>query len=383
VDHQCISASPEVRISSFSTSTQSRKSVYFTERLRQKIWGTESPPGLKDPYRARSEQNEQVTVRRPVRTESRKQTLAPDLTNYEPATTWDNLEEVGYKVQDSGPPYQGFMGTEVMTDSDEITAAVHRAMVEVVALQLSGKPLSSVSNSFPDHDMTEDVQLVVHENTIDLVYPDDSPFEQVLRMVSGGSAEIPQEVAHTPSSSEDINVDGAPVDNSSSHRGGGHADKLFEDTAAVTSEMDAQDEPGAVETLSSERAYEELIATWDPAWLQISLEDLDFKFAFVKRVMQLTGIRISDAHLNSAKSVEGLLKNLVKPAPPAKLVDALAEKEDLMSLPNVSVYASRRTQKHEETSVGRWKVIERELEERGLPVPWSSERPPRPVRPRH
>lgn len=82
--------------------------------------------------------------------------------------------------------------------------------------------------------------------------------------------------------------------------------------------------------------------------------------------MQLTGIRISDAHLNSTRSIEGLLKHLVKPAPPAKLVDALVEKEDLMTLPNVSVYARKISQRNKEVSVGRWKVIEQELRERGL-----------------
>ena len=88
----------------------------------------------------------------------------------------------------------------------------------------------------------------------------------------------------------------------------------------------------------------------------------------MKRTMQLTGLRIPDAAIIPAKTVKGLLVHLVKPPKPCKLVEALEQKEELMNLPNVSIYAKRVTPIDKHKSVGRWKVIEKELTERGLPV---------------
>jgi hypothetical protein len=88
----------------------------------------------------------------------------------------------------------------------------------------------------------------------------------------------------------------------------------------------------------------------------------------VKRVMQLTGIRISDSALNSAHNVRLLLTHITKKPKPAKLFDALAEKEDLVTLPNVKIFHRRITPIDKEKMVGRWKIIEKELESRGLPA---------------
>jgi Ribosomal subunit 39S len=88
----------------------------------------------------------------------------------------------------------------------------------------------------------------------------------------------------------------------------------------------------------------------------------------MKRTMQLTGLRIPDAAIMPAKTVKALLAHLIKPPKPRKLVEALEQKEELMNLPNVSIYAKRITPIDKHKSVGRWKVIEKELMERGLPV---------------
>jgi hypothetical protein len=89
--------------------------------------------------------------------------------------------------------------------------------------------------------------------------------------------------------------------------------------------------------------------------------------------MQLTGLRIPDAAIMPAKTVKGLLAHLVKPPKPRKLVEALEQKEELMNLPNVSIYAKRVTPIDKHKSVGRWKVIEQELTKRGLPVTGNGE----------
>jgi hypothetical protein len=93
----------------------------------------------------------------------------------------------------------------------------------------------------------------------------------------------------------------------------------------------------------------------------------------MKRTMQLTGLWIPDAAIMPARTVKALLAHLVKPPKPRKLVEALVQKEELMNLPNVSIYANRVTPIDKHKSVGRWKVIERELTERGLPVTGNGE----------
>jgi hypothetical protein len=84
--------------------------------------------------------------------------------------------------------------------------------------------------------------------------------------------------------------------------------------------------------------------------------------------MRLSGTRISDANLHTTNTVQGLLKHLITPPKPRKLVDALTQKAELISLPNVTISDRRITPIDKEKSLGRWKVIEKELERRGLPA---------------
>jgi Ribosomal subunit 39S len=84
--------------------------------------------------------------------------------------------------------------------------------------------------------------------------------------------------------------------------------------------------------------------------------------------MQLTGIRIPDPVIKSSNSAQALLRQLITPPKPNKVVDALKQKSYLVELPNVIIYGRRQTPVDKERKVGRWKVIEKELRERGLPV---------------
>ena len=68
----------------------------ITDKLRKKIWGTDSPPGQDDPYGSpsvldkRREQQEKQEAAKTTKTE------APDDDGYyAPATTWDGLKTVG------------------------------------------------------------------------------------------------------------------------------------------------------------------------------------------------------------------------------------------------------------------------------------------------
>jgi hypothetical protein len=84
--------------------------------------------------------------------------------------------------------------------------------------------------------------------------------------------------------------------------------------------------------------------------------------------MQLTGIRIPDPVIKTSNSAQALLRHLITPPKPNKVIDALKQRADLVELPNVSIYSRRQTPVDKERKVGRWKVIEKELRDRGLPV---------------
>lgn len=68
------------------------------------------------------------------------------------------------------------------------------------------------------------------------------------------------------------------------------------------------------------------------------------------------------------KTAAQLLETIAKPPAPRKVIDAIHQRGELTKLPNVEVFATRRTPVHAAKKVGSWKVIEKELEKRGLPV---------------
>lgn len=84
--------------------------------------------------------------------------------------------------------------------------------------------------------------------------------------------------------------------------------------------------------------------------------------------MQLTGIRIPDPLIRTSNTAHTLLKHLITPPKPNKVFEAIKQKTDLTQLPNVAIHDRRQTPVDKERSVGRWKLIEKELQERGLPV---------------
>jgi hypothetical protein len=87
----------------------------------------------------------------------------------------------------------------------------------------------------------------------------------------------------------------------------------------------------------------------------------------VKRVQQLTGHRVRDPLISSATSMAHLWQALRTKPEPERL--ARADKLKMANnLPNVTVHDGRRTPIHKHKEVGRWKVIEEELINRGLPV---------------
>lgn len=91
----------------------------------------------------------------------------------------------------------------------------------------------------------------------------------------------------------------------------------------------------------------------------------------IKRVMQLTGIRLADPKIQRCDTAGKLFHELLQRPQPTKLADALKIDNELTTLNNVTFSSRRVGPIDKERQVGRWKVIERELENRGLPVTMS------------
>ncbi|KAF4635959.1 hypothetical protein G7Y89_g2130 [Cudoniella acicularis] len=370
------------RASSFSTSSlrsaQKDEKVPITERIRQRIWGTDQPPGQVDPYGGASvfdktkERSMEKALAEREASSSAGTIMSPD---YAPADNWDGLDHVGgyggWWKQNWDPEhqFQGFLPAEVVTDPEERTAALHRALVEVFALKKAGVPLQDISKSAPGIDITHDIQILPTANGAVLTFSEETSLEKLVQSLrspvinetatENAPTESEEDVAADRSVEDPLHPTPEPIEETSEK---GQPTESEEDVAADRSE----DDPLHHET--SQRTYEDLLASWDPSWTQVSIEDPEVKFAVMKRTLQLTGARLPDSAIRSAKTAKGLLSHLVAPPKPRKVAEALVQKEELLNLPNVKVYAQRITPIDREKEVGRWKLIEKELESRGLPV---------------
>ena len=88
----------------------------------------------------------------------------------------------------------------------------------------------------------------------------------------------------------------------------------------------------------------------------------------VKRVQQLTGLRLPDHAVSTANTVDGLFSAVKFKPEPSKLFKTEQLRKTSATLPNVTIHQARQTPIHKHKEVGRWKVIEEELANRGLPV---------------
>ncbi|EEQ27342.1 conserved hypothetical protein [Microsporum canis CBS 113480] len=258
----------------------------FSEKVRRKLWGTDNPPGLKDPYggesmlerRARElrESREEVKESEPQETSDEYAQVVEEgnsepMGDYTPAATWDGLEHVGSlgewweKPATEVDRFDAFMRREKITNDDDILAVLHQAMVELKSPLFSEELPSSTE-------------------------PETSSFE-----------------VSPPANTEFLNIPfGSP----------------------------------------------------------------DLKFAYLKRVSQLTGHLIPDQELASMSKLSSVQTYLIRASTPkpTKLAEQLIAEGVFDGIPNVKIYQRRQTPIDREMETGQWKVIEEELIKRGLPV---------------
>ncbi|KAL1986805.1 hypothetical protein VTN96DRAFT_5458 [Rasamsonia emersonii] len=364
---------PRASPSPQTTRRNASGNVPFTEKVRRKLWGTDNPPGLKDPYggegviekaiRKRTqgdvEQKQEPEPEKEVEQLSETQAEIAPPQEYTPATTWDGLERVGHLGRWSDfPPteadeYVGFVSNRKLVKKEYLHLAAHQTAVELCLMHELNKPLTRVCDII-EHEKsvfkmiwkckiqpTEDSgsltgRLVFanqsHKDTLYYV------FEQV-----GRDPEPEPEAASKEASSEEA----------------------AEDADAVEEEQ-----PEEVEQprRSPGLPFFGIQKVRDTGFMSITLNDPATKFAFLKRFAQLTGYHFPDPVVSSITSVKQAieyLQGIINP-PPKKLAEQLVKKDSLKNLPNVKIYTKRYTRSHEDEELGRKKVIEAELRKRGL-----------------
>lgn len=81
-----------------------------------------------------------------------------------------------------------------------------------------------------------------------------------------------------------------------------------------------------------------------------------------------TNMQIPDVVMHRANTLKDFQQAILSKPKPKKLSFELLANKDLTANPNLQIRGRRQTPVHKERAVGRWKVIERELENRGLPI---------------
>lgn len=277
-----------------------------------------------------------------------------------------------------------------MTSREEIEAAVRRAVIEVFTLRGAERPLTDAVNATNDK---------VTPSLENVVFTESGDASVVLNFVG---PDVRQEILDSMDLSR-----GGPADKVLETQPAGEllemqpADELLETQPPVEllemqTEIEATDqeaiaELNAIAAESSDATMADAEESHSPdyislevPWQNISLGDTDVKFAVrslrsisyhltdyvqvLKRVMQLTGVRIADHAITDINTAKALVGHLVKKPKPKKLAGSLLVNERLTALPNLQIFDRRYTPIDKEKEVGRWKVIVKELEKRGLPV---------------
>jgi hypothetical protein len=230
-------------------------------------------------------QEQKVEERGELKEERKAATL--DMSTYEPAETWDGLEQVGgfskyWKDWDADHRFKGFLPAEVMTDSAEVTSALHRAMVEVLALQQAGKPLQDISKEFPGEDLTHEVQIRSSPAGVTLHFEEEASLEDIVQSLApavdetaekSNPTESEEDVAADRSSVDPLHPEAIPPTGTEETSTREFPTESEEDVAADRSNEDP------LHKSASTLTYDALVASWDPSWLQISLDNPEMKFA--------------------------------------------------------------------------------------------------------
>jgi hypothetical protein len=264
----------------FSTSQVPYARGSYTERIRQKIWGTSEPPGLEDPYGGPSNIEKKKAAKKASKASrlSRARESRPPPKPYKRATTWDGLEELG-QPEPKPLPFSSFVPAEVITDGDEITTCLHRAMVEVLACSQAGRSLSDVWSMEPTVDQTHKIEIKPSEGGVEIQFSDGMTREQLLESLSPLAVEHTIETLADETASEEITATAEQPGEEISVQSIGAEETSVKATPADAEEGVPETQQDVDAVVAAPLTYYDVVKSWDPSWLQISLFEADIKFA--------------------------------------------------------------------------------------------------------
>ncbi|KAL5337073.1 ribosomal subunit 39S-domain-containing protein [Aspergillus crustosus] len=350
----------------------------ITERVRRKIWGTDNPPGLKDPYGGEGvfeKKFKKGREARQVEPEEEQGDLeksqgagseavaetAEDLdSTYEPATTWEGLQRIGHlgRWNDTPPTeadvFTSFSSNRRLTKPGLLYLAAHQTAVELSVLHSLQKPLTRIC------DVAEHEEAVFELLYNCRVQPKsggewDSALDFPDKETEEALVYVFEQIAQPAAPAEAVAEEGITS---------GEAEKVGEVEEVDEAEFE---EPEPVRATGGDPFFGHTHSP-DNGFLTLSLADPATKFAFVKRFSQLTGHHLPDPIIASARSIQNLMDHVLditKPKP-KKLAQELASDKSLKSLPNVKIFAKRQGPRDKDEELGRRKLIAAELRERGL-----------------
>ncbi|PLB54264.1 hypothetical protein P170DRAFT_431892 [Aspergillus steynii IBT 23096] len=339
----------------------------LTERVRRKLWGTENPPGLKDPYggegvlerkfKKTQAEGQDETVAETTQVSEAEYEAAEDAAvgdAYEPAATWEGIPHIGHLGRWTDLPpseadsYDSFMLKKKLTKKHHLHLAAHQAAVEICLLHSLNKPLTSACKVL-DHDKS--VYDLIRKCEIEpkeagelkeaLVYPDQetqNALEYIFEQIGG-------------------QTEAAAVGQES----------LEADETTTAPEVDEGVSQGSG-LRTPDSPFFDFGHLRQKGFLGLPLNDPMTKFAFLKRFSQLSGHYFPDPAVHSISSIKQALQHIqtaLNPKP-KKLAEHLASSNRLQNLPNVKVFAKRQKRSDRDEELGRKKVIAQELRERGL-----------------
>ncbi|KAL2828752.1 glucosidase II beta subunit-like-domain-containing protein [Aspergillus cavernicola] len=333
-------------------------STPITERVRRKLWGTDNPPGLKDPYGGEGvfekkfkknqavqqgqEGAEEVTQAAETENAAVDEAVPAD-SAYTPATTWEGIQHIGHLGRwDDLPPreadaYNSFSSNRRLNKSVHLSLAAHQAAIELSLMHALNKPLvhicEVIEHEKPVFDLLWNCKIQSKSNgewDSALVYPDKET-EDALTYIFKQIGSQDSAPAAEPSSENAEDVEAAELEEPAKQR----------KSVPFFGYPDVQDR----------------------GFLSLSLADPVTKFAFLKRFSQLSGHYFPDhviPSLTSVRHVLGHARNDVAPKP-KKLADHLVSNETLQTLPNVKIFTKKQRPWHKDEELGRKKLIDAEL----------------------
>ncbi|CCC09712.1 hypothetical protein SMACR_03272 [Sordaria macrospora] len=290
--------------------------------------------------------------------------------NYEPAASGAGLQEIGgmsdwwnkpEHFRDGGKQfeYQGFAAQEKITDPRLLKVILRRALVEGLALKKFGAnpknpaDIAAIIGNGDHWERTVSVEMCRGENG-ELALKNDSDLQKVWILMRNAA----EKAYYTREWTEEV----GRLRKVGEHE---QANQLLQEGKKLGYHFGSEE--GSRVQLNAEKAIE-LRKSWNNDWKEATIRDPVVKFYAAKRIQKMTGHLLSDGKLTSIQTVANFMDALVTPPKPKKLADQIEQSSILPELPNVKVYPRRITPVDKEKMVGRWKVIEKELQKREIPV---------------